>query len=331
VVAAPLLLWRVRSVTLAAVESRAFPRAASALTSDLKMTANVRFGALAILLLVACNRPDADLFSDVPLSNANTAGVGGAQSTGSVTSSGGSAAANGGSGSVGAEPVVAGNAPTAGGPVGNDAGGGPTPPEPPGTAGAPDGAGGQAEPDPPAEPVCGNGILEAGEQCDDSGHAGQDGCDATCKVVCSHFGSGTAESEDHHCYNGYDAADFEGGQADCVKRGGHLATISSAAENKIARTFVNNSKWLGGLEDVSSAAKGTGDYTWLTGEPFTYTNWAQGEPNQAKVRCAESNGPISASCYEHCVSMDGEGTWSDARCELSDGYLCEWEPAGTKP
>lgn len=293
------------------------------------MTANVRFGALAMLLLVACNRPDADLFGDVSLPDANTAGVGSAQATGGVTSSVGSSAASGGT--TGAEPATGGNAPTAGGSVGNDSAGSPNPPDDQGTAGAADGAGGQGEPEPPAEPECGNGILEAGEQCDDSGHAGQDGCDAACKVVCANFGEDAAESEDHHCYNGYDAADFAGAQADCIERGGHLATISSAAENKIARSFVNNSKWLGGLEDVGTAVKGTGSYAWLTGEPFTYTNWSQGEPDQAKVRCGESNNPSSASCYEHCLSMDGDGTWSDARCELSDGYVCEWEPAGTKP
>lgn len=293
------------------------------------MTANVRFSASAILLLVACNRPDADLFSDVPLPNVSTAGAGSSQATGGANSSAGSSVAAGGS--AGADVAVGGTTPTAGGPVGNDAAGSPNPPDQQGTAGAPDGAGGQGEPDPPAQPVCGNGILEAGEQCDDSGHTGQDGCDATCKVACANFGADAAESEDHHCYNGYDSADFKGAQADCIKRGGHLATISSAAENKVVRAFVNNSKWLGGLEDVATSAKGTGNYTWLTGEPFTYTNWAEREPDQAKVRCAEVLGPIGASCYEHCVSMDGDGVWSDARCELSDGYVCEWEPAGTKP
>jgi cysteine-rich repeat protein len=193
-------------------------------------------------------------------------------------------------------------------------------------AGSPDGAGGMGEPEPPVEPSCGNGKLEAGEQCDDAGHAGQDGCDPMCKVVCANFGADAAESEDHHCYNGYDSADFEGAQEDCVERGGHLATISSAAENKLARTFVNNSKWLGGHEDVSVTMKGTGNYAWLSGEPFTYTNWAQGEPDQAKVRCDSS----IQTCYEHCVSMDGDGTWTDARCDVTDGYLCEWEPAGSK-
>lgn len=35
---------------------------------------------------------------------------------------------------------------------------------------------------PPAAPVCGNGSVEAGEQCDDGNTAGGDGCSATCRI-----------------------------------------------------------------------------------------------------------------------------------------------------
>jgi cysteine-rich repeat protein len=175
-------------------------------------------------------------------------------------------------------------------------------------------------------PVCGNGTLETGEQCDDAGHAGQDGCNDACKVVCADFGAEAAESEEHHCYIGYDEADFEGAVEACMKRGAHLATISSAAENKIVRTFVNSSKWLGGHEAVSATAQGTGTYAWITGEPFTYTNWGAREPNRAKVRCSG----YEQNCYEHCVSMAGDGTWADQSCATADGYVCEWEPAGAK-
>jgi len=36
--------------------------------------------------------------------------------------------------------------------------------------------------DAPAEPVCGNGSVEAGEQCDDGNTNGGDGCSATCRI-----------------------------------------------------------------------------------------------------------------------------------------------------
>lgn len=301
------------------------------------MKANVRYGAVALLWIAACNRPDAALFDDVPGDDVN--GTGGSTTAGTTASVAGSSTDAGG---TGATASVGGSAPKAGSSGDVDAAGGPSPPD--GMAGAPDnvagssnnvaGTAGTGEPPKPPEPVCGNGKLEAGEECDDSGHSGKDGCDA-CKVVCSDFGSDTLESDDHHCYNGYDAATFDGAIAACKERGAHLATVSSEAENKLAQKFVNNSKWLGGFEDVASNVQGTGNYGWLTEEPFTYTNWAKAQPDQAKVRCeggiGSGPGPgPAASCYQHCVSMLGDGTWTDERCEVSDGYVCEWEPAGTK-
>ena len=65
-----------------------------------------------------------------------------------------------------------------------------------------------------------------------------------------------------------------------VSLGGHLATISNAAENEWVRANVANAGgtphevWLG-LGDVVTE----GTYNWVTGEPFTYANWAPGEPN----------------------------------------------------
>ena len=294
--------------------------------SESNMRANVRLSALALLLVVACNRPDSELFSssDSPPIEGDS-GAGGGQAAGGPSLRGGMAndggmASNGGTAShTPAEPSKGGSSD---GLTGGSANG----PGDQGMAGATDAAGGSGEPPNPPSPVCGNGLLEAGEQCDDAGHAGRDGCDDSCKVVCADFGAEATESEDHHCYNGYDEADFEGAMEDCAKRGAHLVTVSSAAENKIVRTFVNNSKWLGGREDVSASTQGMGTYGWLTGEPFTYTNWGAREPNRAKVRCSG----YEQNCYEHCVTMMGDGTWADQSCAIADGYVCEWEPAGTK-
>lgn len=286
--------------------------------------------ALVLGLAIGCSHSGDALFdsSGVPM-EAPRGGSGNAASGGSTGAVGATpdpgpqgGKASGGNTSVGGagKPADAGN------------GGDDSPPGPSeGGAGSDAGAGGNPEqPNPPDEPQCGNGVLEAGEECDDAGEAGQDGCEA-CQVVCSHFGQGTLESADHHCYNGYDEDDFQGAVAACKARGAHLVTISSGEENQIVRMLVNTSKFIGGLEDVALNQKGQGDYAWITGEAMTYENWADPEPNRADSRCGNTGaGSIGSGerCYEHCMAMNGMGKWEDRRCDQEDGYVCEWEPAG---
>jgi cysteine-rich repeat protein len=282
---------------------------------------------LPALVLAACTHNDSDLFSSTgtPSSPASHGGTTSGDSNGgsqALADRGGTSANNGGSAAN--QAGTGGSAqPSGGSSSAGNAGEPGIPTDPTGMAGATDGAAGSGEPPITPDPVCGNGVIEGDEQCDDAKHAGQDGCDDNCKVVCSQHGAGTLESPDHHCYNGYDAAPFEGAQQACQQRGAHLATIASAEENAIARKLVNNSKWIGGLEDVSAMSQGTGQYAWLTAEPFDYSNWQQGEPNQMEFHCPNN---FNEHCYEHCISLLGDGTWADRRCDMSDGYVCEWEP-----
>jgi cysteine-rich repeat protein len=322
------------------------------------MKTSLRCGALSVLFVAACSSPNADLFKQ----GSSQPGAAGGDGKAVVSSAGSSA----GDKSPDTNDTPAVDPSRGGAPATNDDGaaGDPSAPNTQGTAGDPsapntqgtagdqnthntqgtagdqntpnnqgtagsDGvAGGGGGTEQPPQPVCGNGILEAGEQCDDAGHAGLDGCDASCKVVCSQYGAGTVESEDYHCYAGYNQADFTGAQQDCVKRGAHLATISSAAENKIVRGLVDNSKWLGGYEDVPLMSAGAGSYIWLGGDPLSFSNWGAHEPDAAGVHCA--GGAPNTLCYEHCISILGDGTWANHRCDMVDGYVCEWEPAGTK-
>src|SRR4051812_43403312 len=190
------------------------------------MKANFRVGAVACLLVVACNRPDTNLFGAdgfQPIDDQAGAGAGAVASVGGSGTAGGVAVTGGSTGEgaiptggTATKPAEGGSAPVAGGPVGGGGTGtggvGITPPD--NQAGAPD-SGGAPEPPPKPAAVCGNGIVEAGETCDDSGHTGKDGCDAKCNVACADFGPDTIESDDHHCYGGFDQADFEGAQAAC--------------------------------------------------------------------------------------------------------------------
>ena len=69
-------------------------------------------------------------------------------------------------------------------------------------------------------------------------------------------------------------------QAEAVSLGGNLVTINDAAENAFVYstfgTFGGTSRnlWIG-LNDVAVE----GVYTWVSGQPLSYTNWFPGEPN----------------------------------------------------
>ena len=73
-------------------------------------------------------------------------------------------------------------------------------------------------------------------------------------------------------------------------RGGHLVTITSHAENDFVFTLVDDNQfwvmsiswrgpWIGAIQLPGSVEPDDG-WTWVTGEPFEYTNWNDGQPNE---------------------------------------------------
>lgn len=64
--------------------------------------------------------------------------------------------------------------------------------------------------------------------------------------------------------------------------GWHLATITSSAEQTfvsslLSTTLPNRSHYWLGANDTAAE----GSFAWVTGETFSYTNWAGGEPNNS--------------------------------------------------
>lgn len=101
--------------------------------------------------------------------------------------------------------------------------------------------------------------------------------------------------------------------------GWHLATVGSAAENSFIESLLNSSLpdrshfWLGATDQVVE-----GDFKWVDATPFSFTDWAGGEPNN--------------SGNEDFVAMDlrsGVWAWNDAPDNLgaiygfARGYLIE--------
>jgi hypothetical protein len=57
---------------------------------------------------------------------------------------------------------------------------------------------------------------------------------------------------------------------------GHLATISNKGENAFIASIFHGNAYLGATDKASE-----GNWIWITGEPFTYSKWGHGEPNNA--------------------------------------------------
>jgi hypothetical protein len=73
--------------------------------------------------------------------------------------------------------------------------------------------------------------------------------------------------------------------------GGHLATITSKDEQAFVRALVMSSTpawegecWLGGFQDPSASDFGEpgGGWRWVTGEPWIYSEWLPGQPDNAE-------------------------------------------------
>jgi hypothetical protein len=117
-----------------------------------------------------------------------------------------------------------------------------------------------------------------------------------------------------HCYIFVaTATDWATARADCVSKGGDLASITTDPENVYVAAGISDTSWLGGTDAASE-----GTWVWSNGDPFVYTNWNTGEPNN-------TNG------NENCNTMYGAATgllglWNDANCATVYPYVCERTP-----
>jgi len=78
--------------------------------------------------------------------------------------------------------------------------------------------------------------------------------------------------------------------------GGHLVTINDAAEQAwLESVFGTDTLYWIGMNDVNNE----GNWEWVSGEPVTYTNWADGEPNNY------------GGVEDYAVMNWGVGYWND--------------------
>lgn len=163
------------------------------------------------------------------------------------------------------------------------------------------GAGGQAE------PMCGDGVVDLGEECDDGNGAPLDGC-RECRLSCD--APGDMEDVDTGvCYHLVKDAgvSWDEAEAECEKWGGTLATTPELAELDLVRLHVNQDVWLGGVDD-----DGDGMYAWVTGEPWQVEEWMVLHDGDGR----------------QCTFVRGStGVFMNDDCALPKGYFCERTPA----
>jgi len=105
---------------------------------------------------------------------------------------------------------------------------------------------------------------------------------------------------------------WHGAEAACKKWGGALASIKSAAEQKLVLKAIgketSRATWFG-ANDI----KKEGAWRWADGfnSEVKYTNWGPHEPNDANHS-------------EDCAALVGSsGKWNDDSCNKPAHYICE--------
>lgn len=90
---------------------------------------------------------------------------------------------------------------------------------------------------------------------------------------------------------------------------GHLATLTSAAENNFLRDTFGTTGWIG-LSQPAGSTEPDGGWEWVTGEAFGFTNWNPGEPNN-----------LGDERYVEALIAD---RWNDAQASVTNFYYVEY-------
>lgn len=97
----------------------------------------------------------------------------------------------------------------------------------------------------------------------------------------------------------------------CEKLGGHLVTINDAEENAEITSHLNDGSYYIGASSIDESGA---NWEWVTGEPFEYSNWDDGEPNNTGT-----NEPV--------VEIYSPGKWNDVTNNSYEngkrGFICE--------
>jgi Lectin C-type domain len=142
-----------------------------------------------------------------------------------------------------------------------------------------------------------------------------------------------------HYYEAFavpDGISWPDANAAASSSGGYLATITSSAENDFVFALINSAAfwknvgadsrgpWLGAFQPPGSDEP-AGGWQWVTGEPFAFTNWAAGEPNnffdESSLHYLAQGNDNTASTWNDLVA--------DTGVDNPLGYIVETVPEPT--
>lgn len=145
---------------------------------------------------------------------------------------------------------------------------------------------------------------------------------------------GDAVKFNGHYYKAYNTSkSWTSAKSYCEDLGGHLATINSKEEQSfIVETFLSKNPakkcyFLGGYRSSVSSSV----WYWVTGEPFTYSNWGGGENTQSDVygqiyTIIASSISTMMHPYQWYSHMNYDtGTSTADWAGKFTGFICEWE------
>lgn len=119
------------------------------------------------------------------------------------------------------------------------------------------------------------------------------------------------------------ALTWNAAQAYCESKGGHLAVITSQEEQEFINSILPsemNLYWIG-LSDTD------GEWRWVTGESFEYTNWAENEPTGGEEHWAQlygkDHGNYKLGEWNDCPAV-GDPAAQYYTLE-NTGFICEYE------
>ena len=125
-------------------------------------------------------------------------------------------------------------------------------------------------------------------------------------------------SYDSHLYQvmklDFDTTDiWSYGKRQCEMFGGHLATITSPEENEFVYSMLCDNNVKRAIFGLSSPDGE--NWSWITGEPFEYSNWGNGEPS---FDFYDMDYGMYYDVYTH-------GEWNDGDTMECEYYICEWD------